>query len=225
MNSIIVTGANRGLGKNIHDLLAHEKISETNCYFTSRVPVTSPEKLFKYFIVDFNKSDIKKPGIEVGSPGDTVIYINNAGMIEPIGKAKDITISDLECSLRVNCTGPLALAQNLVIQTKSVGARLFILNISSGAATHPVDGWLAYCTSKAAALMAFDVLASENVHVEVKHFDPGAMDTDMQKLIRTQSTDLMPDVQKFRDLKDKQVLKCPNEVAMEIISIIKEIIS
>ena len=224
MNSIIVTGANRGLGKEIHDLLVDKRIAQANCYFTSRKPIESPEKCFKYFIIDFGKINISAFEIEIDSPDDVVIYINNAGTIEPIGKAQDVTLSNLEYALRVNCTGPLAFAQDLVIQTKRIGARLFILNISSGAARHPVDGWLAYCVSKAAALMAFDVLASENDHVEIEHFDPGVMDTDMQSFIRTQLPDIMPDVEKFRDLRDKHILKSPQEIALKVISIIKSVI-
>lgn len=222
MNSIILTGANRGLGKEIHDSLVSQKSPQTSCYFTSRKPIDNPEEGFEYFLVDFDKADRNGPKIVVDSSSDVVVFINNAGTIDPICMAQDISLPEMERALRVNCTGPLTLAQHLVIQTREIGARLLILNVSSGAARHPVKGWIAYCVSKAAALMALDVLAAENEHVQIEHFDPGVMDTDMQKLIRSQSPDVMPDVCRFQGFKEDQILKKPSQVAEHVISIIQE---
>lgn len=224
MNSIILTGANRGLGKEIHDLLVSQKLPQTSCYFTSRKPIKSSEVGFEYFLVDFSEAHRNSPKIVVDSSSDVVVFINNAGTIDPICKAQDVSLAEMEYALRVNCTGPLTLAQHLVVQTREIGARLFILNVSSGAARRPIKGWMAYCVSKAATLMALDVLASENEHVQIEHFDPGVMDTDMQNLIRSQSPDVMPDVCRFQGFKEDRVLKNPRQVAEHVVSIIQEFI-
>lgn len=223
MITIILTGASRGLGKEIHDLLIGEILSNTECHFITRSPVENQSANFKYSLIDFNNFEVERLSIDIDPSSDLVFFINNAGVIDPIKKAQDISKFDIDFALRVNFTGPLMLAQYLTSQTKLKGAKLFVLNITSGAARHPVHGWMAYCVSKAAAVMAFDVLALENMHVRAEHFDPGVMDTDMQSCIRKQKTEVMPDVNKFTILKEDQSLKSPKEVAVEIVSKIKEL--
>lgn len=223
MNSVILTGANRGLGKAVHDSLVSQTLDHTICYFTTRKPVKNRKKDFLYHIVDFGDYDRNRPDIEIHPSSKVVVFINNAGSIAPICSAHKVSMADMEYAFRVNCSGPLALAQDLVMQTTEIGGRLFILNISSGAAKQPIKGWMAYCSSKAAIRMALDVLAEENNNVQVEHFDPGVMDTDMQRLIRSQSPDVMPDVDRFRDFKKDQVLQNPGQVAKRLIAIIQKV--
>lgn len=224
MNSIIVTGANRGLGQELHNMLVQENLPLAKCFFVSRKPVSELHEGCEYIQADFGKQEELGLNMDIEPDTKNVVFISNAGTIEPIGKAESLLSSDLERALRVNCMGPLALSQQLVIKTRKVGARLFVLNVSSGAAHRPIKGWLAYCASKAAAVMALDVLAAENDHVKVLHFDPGVMDTDMQSHIRRQSVDVMPDVALFQEFKNEQALKSSREVAVKIISIVREVL-
>lgn len=222
MHSIIVTGANRGLGKELHDMLIENELLFGNLLFISRVPVAEPHKSCRYIQTDFGGQSCLDLTSAISSDSKAVVFINNAGTIEPIGKAQNIAVSDMENALRINCTAPLAISQQLVRKTKELGARLLVLNVSTGAARRPVNGWMAYCASKAAAVMALDVLASENDHVEVLHFDPGVMDTDMQSYIRSKSTNIMPEVDFFRELKTDGALKNPREVAENIIDVVRD---
>lgn len=221
MNSIILTGVSRGLGYALHDLLTNDSLFSQHI-FISRNPPVDAYKNVQYMQIDLGAPGLKHFPLEIAVGTRVVVLISNAGTIEPIGKAVEISPADMENALRVNCLGPLALAQQLVTLTKEVGARLFILNISSGAARHPIKGWMAYCVGKAAAAMALDVLVTENEHVEVLHFDPGVMDTDMQKCIRQQTIDAMPDVDIFKGYKVDSALKKPSEVAEQIISILRD---
>lgn len=222
MNSIILTGANRGLGREIHDILVNSNSISADCTFISRKPVEEPHLQCKYIQLDFMDMEYQNFKLNVAPETKTVIFISNAGTIEPIGKSAAISVAEMEKALRINCTGPLALAQRLSLKAKERDARLHIINISSGAAHHPVKGWMAYCASKAAALMALDVLALENSHVTVQHFDPGVMDTDMQRHIRDQSEESMPDVGLFQDFKNNHALKSPREVAENIVMSVRE---
>lgn len=221
MNTIILTGANRGLGHALHELLAHENLSG-RCIFISRKPLADEREGFQYVQADLGQDDLHLIVPDLAPDSKVVVLISNAGTIEPIGKAIDVTTSDMEVALRVNCLAPLIIAQQLVAEAGKMGARLFILNVSSGAARHPMKGWMAYCVSKAAALMALDVLAAENEHVDVMHFDPGVMDTDMQRYIRQQPTGIMPDVDLFREFKMDHALKSPREVAEQILAIVQD---
>ena len=224
MNSIILTGANRGLGRELHNMLVRGNLPSGQRIFISRKPFIEPREGCRYIQTDFGQRGGLDIDLEIASDTKAVVFISNAGTIEPIGKAVDILVSDMESALRVNCMGALTIAQQLVVKTKKVGARLFVINVSSGAARRPIKGWMAYCVSKAAVVMAMDMLAAENDHVEVLHFDPGVMDTDMQRHIRHQSTEVMPDVGFFREFKTANALKSPREVAVQIISIVRDVL-
>jgi benzil reductase ((S)-benzoin forming) len=224
MNSIILTGATRGLGQELHNILVKNSLPSEKCFFVSRKPVSEPNEGCKYIQADFSKQGELDFRLDIKPETKVVVFISNAGTIEPIGKAEDVLAPDLERALRINCTGPLTLAQQLVTKTRDVGARLFVLNVSSGAARRPIKGWMAYCVSKAAVVMALDVLAVENDHVTIQHFDPGVMDTDMQSHIRCQSADVMPDVGLFQEFKNEHVLKSPREVAENIIAIVRDVL-
>ena len=225
MNSIILTGSNRGLGKEIHDLLICGKNFDNKYYFISRNPVPNPDSRYEYLGIDFNRIDKIESLINLDSSNEAVVLINNASTIDPIEKSCNLVLSELENTIRVNCIAPLGLARALAIRTEEINAKLLIINITSGASKRPIQGWMAYCVSKAAAVMALDVLALENRHVKLIHFDPGVMDTDMQRMIRLQLPDTMPDVNTFKKFKDELLLKQPREVAKKILSIIKEIVA
>lgn len=117
-------------------------------------------------------------------PGRTLTFLNNAGMIAPIGSATGIDEQALQVAMRVNFAAPFALASKMIDVAASKGRRLRVVNITTGAARRPIAGWLAYCTSKAACKMALDVLAIENPDIELLHVDPGVIDTGMQAYIR-----------------------------------------
>jgi Dehydrogenases with different specificities (related to short-chain alcohol dehydrogenases) len=91
-----------------------------------------------------------------------------------------------------------------------------VLHISSGAAHYPYRGWGAYCTSKAAFHMLYRSLALElsPLGVSVGSARPGVVDTPMQDLIRQKSEQELPDVSRFRQLKDQGTLMDPSEVAI-----------
>jgi len=222
MNSIILTGANRGLGREIHDILVNSNSLSADFTFISRRPIEEPYQQCKYIQLDFMDTERQSFKLSVAPETKTVIFISNAGTIDPIGKSASIPLAEMEKALRINCTGPLALAQWLSLKTKELCARLHIINISSGAARRPIKGWMAYCASKSAAVMALDVLALENSHVTVQHFDPGVMDTDMQRHIRGQPKELMPDVGLFQEFKNNHTLKSPREVAETIVMSVRE---
>ena len=150
-----------------------------------------------------------------------LVFISNASIIEPIGLATGLAFSGLERAMRINCLSPLVIANFLTKTAQAQERPLLVLDVSSGAACRPIRGWQAYCSSKAAFKMGLDVLAAENSHVQVVHFDPGVMDTSMQELIREQQVADMPEVEVFRAYQEEGMLKAPLTVAAELILLMK----
>lgn len=137
--------------------------------------------------------------------------LHNAGVLEPIRPLAVVGLEEWRYAQAVNVEGPLFLTQRLLPYL----ADGRILHISSGAAHHPIAGWGAYCTSKAALYMIYQVLDLElhTREIAVGSVRPGVVDTPMQELIREQDSDRFPDVERFRELKRTGGLVSPEGVA------------
>ncbi|MEM8624766.1 MAG: SDR family oxidoreductase [Pseudomonadota bacterium] len=117
--------------------------------------------------------------------GPLDILVNNAGMIEPIGPLASTDPDDWAQTIDVNVKG-VYFGLRAVLPGMMERGRGTIINISSGAASNALEGWSAYCTSKAAAAMltrAAD-LEARAPGVRVIGLSPGTVATDMQRVIK-----------------------------------------
>lgn len=121
----------------------------------------------------------------VSGHGRVDILVNNAGVIEPIGGVHEIDAELFRRNFEVNACGPFYAVRALAPHMLAAGAGT-IVNVSSGAAHAPVEGWSAYCASKAALAML-----TQSIHLELSAegircygFIPGVLDTEMQATIR-----------------------------------------
>ncbi len=110
--------------------------------------------------------------------------INNAGVIEPIGRFLDTDPADWVRLMDINLNGAMYACH--AAMPHLLASRGVIVNISSGAGHRPVEGWSAYCTSKAALVMLTRALDLEYgaAGLRVYGFAPGTVLTDMQRKIR-----------------------------------------
>lgn len=113
------------------------------------------------------------------------ILINNAASIGPIGRMLDVSVEDWAASIDTNLTSAFHAIQ-LALQGMVARGGGTIVNISSGAAHRPQEGWSAYCAGKAGLAMLTRSVHLEygNQGIRVFGFAPGVVDTDMQGLIR-----------------------------------------
>ncbi len=143
------------------------------------------------------------------------ILINNAGVIWPLDLVAEADLDEWAYNIHVNLVAPFYLTRTVlpVMQAQEYGR---ILNISSGAAAHPIPGWSAYCAAKAGLEQFTKTLALElkNTPISVNAFDPGMVDTDMQEDIRsvdTAESDL--DFSFWYQAHEEGKLKPPAEIA------------
>jgi NAD(P)-dependent dehydrogenase (short-subunit alcohol dehydrogenase family) len=113
------------------------------------------------------------------------ILVNNAAIIGPIGRIIDVSVEDWAANIDVNLVSAFHATQLALRHMVATGGGT-IVNISSGAAHRPQEGWSAYCAGKAGLAML-----TRSVHLEygdrgVRVFGlaPGVVDTDMQGAIR-----------------------------------------
>jgi benzil reductase ((S)-benzoin forming) len=216
---VIITGANRGLGKAIADLALQD--SATCVISLSRAIHPSQQVLeahrFKWIPLDLTQPFDEQILVQVKNylnRNSQVWFFNNAGIVTPIAAVGELDPLAIAASIQVNVTFPAQCINFLLALVKE--NPLTVINISSGAGVKPIAHWGIYCASKAFMKMYFKVLVEENsTNTQLKWFDidPGVMDTGMQETIRQNE---FPRQAYFSSLKNEEQLATPEIVAARI---------
>ncbi len=117
--------------------------------------------------------------------GAVDIMVNNAAVIDPIGP---LATSDPYAWARgadISFKGMYFGIRAVLPEMRARGSGV-ILNIGSGAAHNPLEGWSQYCASKAGAhmLMRCAHLENKGRGIRIISLSPGTVATDMQRAIR-----------------------------------------
>src|SRR5699024_10024585 len=111
-------------------------------------------------------------------------------------------------------------------KTHDADTYFIAVHITSGAASNPINGRSAYCSSKAGLTMYTQTIALEERQVDAGNkmiaVDPGIMDTSMQETIRAQSAKSFKDVERFRQYKEKNKLQNPANVAGILVDLLTD---
>jgi benzil reductase ((S)-benzoin forming) len=124
----------------------------------------------------------------------------------------------------VNLAAPVLICNLFLNKAEENGTMLYIANVTSGAAERPVHGWSMYCSTKAAINMFTQTAALElnnrRSPSKIIAYSPGIMDTGMQKTIRSSTQEAFIEVGKFREFKEKNMLKSPGEVGEALVRLL-----
>lgn len=224
MKILIITGGSKGIGK----ALAQKYHSENYTVFSiARSELENCS--YTQIIADLSNLDATVNAMRTifsqidASTVATITLINNAGTLGTINTLGNLDPENIAQAIQLNTTSPLVLSNEFIRLTKGWKANRQIINISSGAATNPYQGWSVYCTSKAALDMTTKVIAAEQNDIEngVKctAIYPGVVDTHMQTAIRKTPKTHFKNVQRFIDLKNHNELYTPSFVAESIYTI------
>jgi len=117
--------------------------------------------------------------------GHVDALINNAGVIEPIGPLAGADPRAWAHAVDINFKGVFHGMRAVLPQMRAQGAGV-IVNLGSGAAQHPLEGWSHYCAAKAATHMLTRCVHLENRGRGVRVFSlsPGTVATDMQRAVK-----------------------------------------
>jgi 3-oxoacyl-[acyl-carrier protein] reductase len=120
------------------------------------------------------------------------ILINNAGVIEPIATIAGSDPAAWAKNVQINLVGAFNAVRAVLPGMVAAGGGT-IVNVSSGAALRPLEGWSAYCAGKAGmAMLTRAIMLEEGAHgIRVFGFQPGTTDTDMQVLIRASGMNII----------------------------------
>lgn len=186
--TILITGAGRGIGAVLAGQIAAKGASVYAGVLSQPDPVWT-DHLKHCTIVDLDVTDagaIASVLTRIRSEtGKLDALVNNAGTIAPIGHIDSLATESLRQAYDVNALGVHRMtcaALPLLRASKGV-----VVNAGTGAATTPMEGWAAYCNSKAAARMLTMMFAKDLEGGGVQFFFVGIppTDTEMQAEIRT----------------------------------------
>lgn len=221
----LVTGHSRGLGEAIAaDLLARGiAVLGVSRSGNSALAAQHPA-LLREVLLDLGDA----AALEVWLAGDglaqafraceTVLLINNAGTLRPMGPLHRQAPDAVARALVLNVAAPLSLSAAVVRATANAIDRR-ILHISSGAGRNAYAGWSVYCASKAALdHHARSVAADASSGVKICSLAPGIIATAMQAEIRASDIEDFPLRDRFEAMHREGALLPPDDVGARVVA-------
>jgi benzil reductase ((S)-benzoin forming) len=202
----LITGASRGIGAGLARVFHRRGLKLALCARSSpdagQIP-DDPESIHygQVHVTDYEAlSRFAEEAEQRLGPID--LWVNNAGLLDPIGPLREISSDEVRTHIEVNLLGVFHGMRIYLERLHRAGRTGTIVNISSGAAARPTPGWGAYCAGKAAVDMLTRVTAEEERPYGIRAYAlaPGVIETGMQELIRRQDEHDFPDVERFREL-------------------------
>lgn len=222
---ILISGATGGLGSHlVKECLKCDSISKVHFLYRNKEKI---DLLFAkdnqdridatFYKGNYSYADYKKYIQEIISYNkiERMTFVITAFSIDPINVIGKLSSSSVENSIKINILEMVSLI-NILMENKNFELR--IINIDSGAAYRPLHGWSIYCASKAFVNMFLKTLKEENPSMKIVTYEPGVMDTSMQKEIRECNSQQCADIDIFRNYYLLGKLNSPNEVASDIVA-------
>ncbi len=149
------------------------------------------------------------------------LWINNAGVLEPVGPLLDADPAAVARHVAVNLNGVLFGSMIFARHVAGRAGEGVLCNVTSGAAKRPYAGWAVYCATKAAVDQASEVVALEERRhgLRVHAVAPGVVDTDMQSTVRATPMERFPEVGRFQKLADEGAFNSAVWVAEHLLSL------
>ncbi len=216
-----VSGASRGIGAGLAERFSERGLRLVLCSRTAPRLATSESVLARSLDVrdETALSALVREAEE--RFGGIDLWINNAGVLDPIEKIRDIPVADFREHLDVNLTGVFVGSKCYANHLRGLGRSGVLLNVSSGAAWKAYAGWGPYCAGKAGVERLTEVIALEEAEAGMRAHSvaPGVVDTAMQEKIRATPESRFPEVARFTERKRRGDFNSGSYVADEFLSI------
>jgi len=212
----VITGASRGLGAGLAAHFASQGVRLGLCARTEPAPLRTRTKTkgrgrdrgdeterddVRVALDVTDRAALDRFAADVVARfGRIDLWVNNAGLLGPIGPLAELNPGDVARTVEVDVTGVLHGSAVFAAHVRTRPGPGVLVNISSGAATKPYEGWAVYCAAKAAVEQLTRVVALEEAPHGLAAFavSPGLVDTDMQAAVRAADVASFPEVERFR---------------------------
>ncbi|MFP6654458.1 MAG: SDR family oxidoreductase, partial [Myxococcota bacterium] len=216
-----ISGASRGIGAGLAEVFAEAGLRLVLCSRTPPVFESGENILARALDVRDEKGLDELIELAEERFGGIDLWVNNAGVLDPIQPIRDIALAEFREHIDINLTGVFVGSRSYIRHLRRRGHGGVLINVSSGAAWSPYAGWGAYCAGKAGVERLTEVLAIEEAEIGLRAYSvaPGVVDTAMQTRIRASSPEDFPDVERFHERKRDNAFNRVRYVAEEFLAI------
>lgn len=189
----LITGAGRGIGAATAKTLARAGASvavaarrqEDAAHVAAAIRAAGGEALPLACDVTDAASVTHAVEVITGTWGAVDILVSNAGAIQPISLLAEASEEEWLKNIEINLIGAFYCLRAVLPAMVARGSGV-VVHLSSGAAHKPLEGWSAYCASKAGLAMLTRSLHEEYAQHGIRGIglSPGIVDTGMQVQIR-----------------------------------------
>lgn len=224
MNYYYISGTSRGIGKAIAQLLLKD---ENNIVIGMSRSRSIDHKRYLHIVMDMNMIEaVQAYQFEQYDDAEKIVLINNSGVLGDVNHIGEMGSQRMIETFNVNLIAPTVLTNSFMKSYADNNAEKIIINISSGAASHAINSWSTYCSSKAGLEMFAKVLDGElkeagNTKTKIFSIAPGIIDTEMQTEIRAVPDENFSGKSKFVSLKENNQLTSPSELADNLFDVIQ----
>jgi benzil reductase ((S)-benzoin forming) len=224
MHYFLITGASQGLGRALAEAILQRP--DTWVLGISR-HATIEHPRYQHQPLDLSDVEAVEHNLTKIFPArpdaTSLTLINNAGTLGEIGYVGELPNEHFQFVFDLNVVAPAMLMNTFLHAYSSLESiPRTILNISSGAAQRPVDGWAAYSASKAALNALSETIQKEQdlrgSGVRIWALSPGIIDTAMQAHIRTAESAQFSEKEKFASFHNDGQLRDASTVSSLITS-------
>lgn len=219
----VVTGASRGLGAGLASTFAQHGFRLGLCARTRPTAPPGAEALTVAADVTDAEALDRFGSMVIDRFGRIDLWVNNAGVLEPIEFLADADTAALAHHVDVNVKGVLFGSRTFARHVRQRDGTGVLVNMTSGASRTIYEGMAVYCASKAAVDMATQVVASEEAPHGLLAYAvaPGVVDTAMQSMMRQAPIERLPSVGRFLALKEAEAFNSPGWVARFLIDLVE----
>ncbi|MEP1767049.1 MAG: SDR family oxidoreductase [Sulfitobacter sp.] len=188
--TVMITGASRGIGAEAARVFAN---AGANVALLARsqdeIATLAGEIGERAIAIPCNVARYSEVSAAVATTvqvfGSLDVLINNAGVVDPIGPLGEVDPDAWSQLIDINVKGVFN-GVHAALPALKAGGGGSVLTISSGAAHGAVEGWSAYCTSKAGVNMLNRSLHLEEAANGIRAIglSPGTVATQMQRVIK-----------------------------------------
>ena len=214
----VITGASRGIGAGLAEILGQSGLNLGLCSRSAPALAKGPSVVTQELDVTDGASIDNFCAQVFKQFGHIDLWINNAGILDPVGPLRKLDAKDFHRNLDVNVMGVFHGSRAYAALVREQQDSGVLINISSGAGRNGYSGWSAYCASKAAVDLLTECVQLEEQDAGLRAYAlaPGVIDTDMQTQIRQCTPEQFPNVEKFHELKRDDAFNTVEAVAERI---------
>jgi NAD(P)-dependent dehydrogenase (short-subunit alcohol dehydrogenase family) len=216
-----VSGASRGIGAGLAERFAEAGLKLVLCSRGKPALAAGDDVIARRLDVRDEKALDALVDEAESRFGAIDLWINNAGVLDPIAPIRDVSAEAFREHIDINLTGVFLGTRAYVRHLRRQGREGVLINVSSGAAWNAYQGWGAYCAGKAGVERLTEVVALEEAETGLRAHAvaPGVVDTEMQTRIRASSEADFPEVERFRALARDDGFNSARYVADEMLAI------